>query len=264
MIDTIEYQSKTAQDMVRSGDDWMVVCDGHGTGTVIDHLRTLNWSNIVKDADPSSYLNDSIYELGDTTGDGSTLSMVKIKENGIDCVWLGDSQIRIYADEKEVWQSKNHNKDNPDEINTHMRRGGKISKSWSIQVLDPNTITMEPSYYFEFDKYERVAMTRALGHNKRYTPLVVRRFFPFNTHPNAKSWKVIVGSDGLWDMMCPADEPTLGSSSTGAADIGDLAQSRWHQEWNYKHPPPHKTTNPRERISSNRDDIGIAVWQKRT
>lgn len=170
MINTIEYQSETSQDMVRSGEDWMVVCDGHGTGTVIDHLRTLNWSNIVKDTDPSSYLNDSIYGLGDTTGDGSTLSMVRIKEDGIDCAWLGDSQIRIYADEKEVWRSKNHNKDNPDEIDAHLRRGGEISKCWSINVLDSKTITMEPSYYFEFGKCERIAMTRALGHNDMYTP----------------------------------------------------------------------------------------------
>ena len=47
MISDIELQSDTAQDMVRTGDNWMVVCDGHGSGRVINHLRTLDWEEVI-------------------------------------------------------------------------------------------------------------------------------------------------------------------------------------------------------------------------
>lgn len=262
MISEIELQSNTAQDMVRTGDDWMVVCDGHGGGKVVNLLRVLNWDVVVRHDDPSEFLNETVHTLGDTVGDGATFSMVRTTDDGIDCTWMGDSQIRLYADETEVWRSGNHNHENPDEVDRHLNRGGETSNSWTVKVLDKDTVTMEPSYYFEFDRQERLAMTRALGHNDLYMPQVERQFIAFSEFPGAKHWKVVVGTDGVWDMICEADDALLGSPEADAKTLGDLAVSRWNQRWDYKHPPPHTSISSGELIASQRDDVGVVVWQK--
>lgn len=259
-MNSVEIQSKSGQDMVRTGDKWIVVCDGHGIGKVIDFLRALDWDHIVLDDNPIEFLNDAVRTLGNTAGDGATFSMVRITDDGIDCMWLGDSQIRVYADGTELWRSRNHNQESDEEIERHVNQGGELIETFTVKVLDEDTITMEPSYYFEVDKREKLAMTRALGHNDSYMPQVDRHFISFSDLPQPSGWKIVVATDGLWDMICEADKLLLASPEATAVKLGDLADSRWKQEWNYKHPPPHTTVSLGERLSSNQDDVGIAVW----
>ena len=263
MIDSIEHQSNSAQDMVKTGNDWIVICDGHGKGSVIDYLRTVNWDDVVNYSNPIDFLNNNIRKLGDTTGDGSTLSIVRIDDKGINCAWIGDSQIRIYADREEIWRSSNHSRENIEESKNHLSRGGNIiNKTWAVKVLDANTITMERSQYYEFPGNPDVlAMSRALGHNEIYHPVTEFEYIPFSTALTAKHWKIVVGSDGLWDVICKEDNEILSSPEMKASDLGELALLRWNQEWNYKHPPPHTSCSSGERISNNIDDICIGVWQ---
>ena len=256
-MEHIELQTEKGQDMVRVGSNWMVVCDGHGKGKVIKHLRTLPWDELVMLPNPIATLNKSIRTLSDTYYDGATFSMVRLTDDGIECLWVGDSQIRVYADGKEVWRSTNHDRSNEGEIDRVLQEGGHISESWAMSVMDEQTITMEQSKYFDFDGRERLAVSRALGHNEQFMPVVEHHLIPFSE----ANWKVVVATDGVWDMTCQGDDAFLSSDDTGASDIADLAQDRWNQPWTYKHPMTICTCTHGERISSDQDDIGVAVWR---
>jgi serine/threonine protein phosphatase PrpC len=43
---------------------------------------------------------------------------------------------------------------------------------------------------------------------------------------------VIIGSDGLWDMICEEDTQFL-STCSSAEELCKFAEDRWKQEWNY-------------------------------
>jgi serine/threonine protein phosphatase PrpC len=255
MIQHAEIQSIRGQDMVRVGNSshpWIVVADGHGAGKTIDTLRKLDWETIMTHQNPVETANTAISALPDTYNDGATLSTVKFTKKGIDCAWIGDSQIRVYCDDQEIWRSSTHNGDGSEVL------GLQKQSTWKLSVIDKNCITMTPSYYFHRDGKEMVALTHTLGHNQAFCTIGEHHHIPFK---KKSKYKVVVASDGIWDMICDGDDSFLASAEQGAQEIANLAIHRWGQEWTYKHPPP-STHSSREFISNSRDDIAIATCVK--
>lgn len=265
MLQQIELQSVTAQDMVRVGreqgrGDWMVVADGHGNGRVIKTLRQIDWSNAMRRGEPFDVVRSAVSTLPDTRNDGATLTTVKIDAAGIHVAWMGDSQVRVYRDEVEVWQSPNHNAKEPNGLRT--------TPTWTMSVVDDKHITMRPSNYFVIGDMNKLAVNRALGHNGVLSSIPQTHTIDFRQSSTKQSgakqstkhrWKVVVATDGVWDMMCDQDTPFLASPDVGVDAIANLAARRWGQEWTYVHPPPEKRTS-QEFISDSRDDIGVAIW----
>ena len=85
-------------------------------------------------------------------------------------------------------------------------------------------------------------------------------FIPFDTALSPSLWRVVIATDGLWNMLYDGDDKILSASDTSAADLTALAMKRWGQLWNYICPVA-KTLVSNRPITS-RDDIAVAIFQK--
>ena len=277
----LETQVASKQDMVRTGkylspnttdvyNAWIVVADGHGVGNIIDTLKKADWNAIMESENTMALIYKMIGNVKNTICDGTTLSVVKITSEGIKCWWIGDSQIRIFRDKKSFWKSNNHNGENNKELTRIRNKCIQTEPAWSLSVLDEECLSMKRSHYFHHKingGIEKLAMSRVLGHNNEIYPFVESQFISFEKHKKY-SWKIVVASDGLWDVMCERDTPLLASPKTTAKSLTDLALNRWMQNWIYVEPT---NTRPlaaikmdkrqmKEKIQGGGDDIGIAVW----
>ena len=276
-------QSKNAQDFVATGQHasvkgsahdfhWMVVADGHGIapdgwGTVIDVFRIIPWATIVEKSTTAEEFNTAINGYLDgvnTNSNGSTLSIVKIFREYIDCYWAGDSQIRIYEDTKPIWESLGHNARNPQEmerISKFARKVG-INSTKDMKLLGPSTLTMEDSggKYFDYNFPNCINMTRSFGHQN-----ITEEFLEHKRiirDPN-RNYKVLAATDGLWDMTGDFDDAYLGSPHTTAKEICKRADDRWNQEWTFI--PLGKTIKDATKTrfaknTSDIDDVAVVTW----
>ena len=283
MCEALE-QSANAQDFVKTGRyydiensnghfDWMVIADGHGRpldgwGEVIDIFRAIPWSKVIHNKTVDDF-NECILGYLDgvnTNQNGSTLSIVKIFGDYIECFWIGDSQIRVYENNKSVFESVNHNAENENEMKRmrDMEKDGTLSirNTDDIKVLSSSIITMADniSKYFDFDFWNKINMTRSFGHNN-----VTKLFMEYeriDRNPYAK-YKVMAATDGFWDMTGKFDNLINSSEYTNAKFLSKIAKGRWEQKWTYI--PKGMTLNDAyktqfARNTSAIDDIGIATW----
>ena len=277
----LETQVSSKQDMVRTGkylspnttdvyNSWIVVADGHGVGNIINTFKKADWNAIMESENTMALIYKMVGSLKNTICDGTTLSVVKITPEGIKCWWIGDSQIRIFRDKKQYWKSNNHNSQNNEEMERIRKTNIKTEGSWTLSVLDEECLSMKRSHYFHHNidgGIEKLAMSRALGHNNGVYPFVDSQFITFEKDKKYL-WKIIVASDGLWDVVGEEDTLLLASQKTTAKSLTDLALNRWIQEWIYVEPfntlplSTIKKDNMRmkEKIQGCGDDIGIAVW----
>jgi serine/threonine protein phosphatase PrpC len=241
--------SQSGQDFVTSGRyghpcdplqsfSWIVLADGHGSNRVIDMIKGIDWSEFVKEKDVKQLNQRIIGVLKQkiTACSGSTLSIVKIYDDHFDCYYIGDSEIRIYENKQLVFMSPAHNHMNELEMERIKTiKGLEIQKNeLSMKIVDDKTITMykgEEKYY-QFSPLDKTNMTRTFGHDQRslefmeYTRVERNKESRFN-------YKVIVGSDGLWDMVSEQDDKFLNNPENNAEKIAEFAHSRWHQKWNF-------------------------------
>lgn len=276
-LEGLETQVANKQDMVRTGKHmvsgkyhaWMVVADGHGVGTIINAFKSADW-NVIMEGDNTMALIYKLIGSLNTDCDGATLSVVKITPLGIKSWWIGDSQIRIFNNHKLLWKSANHNSRNEKEMKRIRESGIKTEASWTLSVIDRECLGMKRSRYIHHvidGGVEKLAMTRVLGHNNGAHPFVESHFIPFNKCGN-DAWKVVVASDGLWDMVGECDGGFVASERATAATLTELALKRWLKEWIYVDPTnklpisviKRDPTIFREKIQGCGDDIGVAVW----
>ena len=110
----------------------------------------------------------------DFKNDGSTFNCEDLQKND-QCYWIGDSQIRIYDKETELFKSKNHNARNKKELNRLQNSNTEysINKVPSLCVVDPSTLTMKKYpqiHFFTNNNCEKMMVSRALGHNEKLFP----------------------------------------------------------------------------------------------
>ena len=217
---------------------WIVLADGHGSNTVIEIIRKIDWSEFVKEKDVNQ-LNKRINEVLKqelTTTSGSTLSIVKIYDDHFDCYYIGDSEIRIYKKKELVFMSPSHNHTNELELErVRAIPGLKIEKNeLSMKILDDKTITMYKGgeNYYCFSPMFRINMTRSFGHNQECSKFMEHTRVERNKESNV-DYKVIVGSDGLWDVVAEHDDKFLIDPENDATKIAEFAHERWHQDWNF-------------------------------
>lgn len=265
-------QNHKKQDMVRTGsynttnnmshcNSWMVVADGHGVGNVINVLNTLDWNDVMNNDEPIEYVKTLINSMEQTIRDGSTISIVKISNIGIRMWWIGDSQIRVYKNDEELWRSNNHNGENLKELQKTREKNLETELAWELSVLDNEHITLKPSnyiYHIVDGQKEKLALTRSLGHNGDVCQETETHFIPFD---NKSKWKIIAASDGFWDMMCLYDNSFLKDNDYGAEELCKIASQRWSKKWFYVDPRDRDNTKiVKQQIQGSHDDIGVAVW----
>jgi len=221
---------------------YIVVADGHGGNKTIFRLRQLNWASILSFDNFADLIFAEITALGNTSTDGATLTIIKIFDGPdahIDVYWAGDSSAKIYKDGQEIYRTNDHDINNSEEMERMKSRGINIKNCDKLCAKTSNVITQLHSAYFYFTEYDRINMTHSIGHNNVTGKFLSHDRIPIERSPDGKSpnekslYKVVVGSDGFWDMMCPDDIHFIAEQSNTASILGNLALTRWNKKWHF-------------------------------
>jgi serine/threonine protein phosphatase PrpC len=212
---------------------WCAVFDGHGSDQCIHFIRNIPidvMNSFISSDKPVEKLAEFINKnLVLFSTSGSTICLVKIYQNRIICINCGDSQAAIYKNGEFVLITEEHTFHNSKEKN---RLGNTViySPCYDIQMVDTNTLHSVYSEYIEWKSdCTKLACSQALGHDgvTGCAPdTVVIPITPGDT------FKVVLGSDGLWDMVIKNNTADLLQLySMDAADIMKQTTERWLQNW---------------------------------
>ena len=272
---------RAGQDEVYAGPEGVVVYDGHGKGRVIGKLRTLCQADVLGAQEPIKYLQSAVAEIpGATYNDGSTVSMIRPGQDRagayLEAFFLGDSGMRAYHGNKPLWHEEDgHSSAEQQYMLEAQRLGGLLLPSRRYaQVAAPDVLKDEHKCYLGLgvipgtEKMEQLAMTRALGHRREIDGQVVDSilrqdpgYHKIRLEPGEEEYRVVVASDGCWDMICKEDRDFFADPSTTASMIVELVEGRLRQKWRY-HAPCTPEPGPAEHVfpAAGHDDIGVAVW----
>ena len=273
-------QSFSAQDFILTGENhehkngeesfqWIVCADGHGSqlpyysNSVIALLRKYDWNDFMQCSTAEEFtttINDRLEEHN-TYLSGATLSIVKIYSDHFDCYWVGDSEIRIYKDDEEVFRMNPHNHTNEAELQRIEEMGIDIRPTQNMKLLSEDRITMvdEGNYYY-YTFSDGCNMTRSFGHNQGSKEFIEHVNVP---RDNDGKYKVIVASDGLWDITEDFDEAVLKNRENEAQQLVEFASNRWHQSWNYEREDDGvliSSITHFEPGTKQIDDVCVATW----
>ena len=227
---------------------WVMLNDGHGTDSCINFIRSIpteTKSQLICSADPVNVLASYIFESGCIKelkkhfpraekvweSSGATAVIVKCYSDRIECINSGDSQFIIFKDGELVRVSEEHNCSNEKEKERIVAMNGsiKFAPSVTIKVVSETELTNVYSEYVRFPDGNQLATTQALGHRSKtgYAP----NHHVFMLDPDS-SYRIIMGSDGLFDMTMMDNAVDIEFLKTKtAAEICDKASGRWLQEW---------------------------------
>jgi hypothetical protein len=215
--------------------NWIVVFDGHGSNDCIDFIRQIPLQDMIEfiiSENPienlSDYINKNI-ELDFSSG--STMCLIKIYLNRIICINCGDSQAAIYRNGELEFITEEHNYKNEKE---KLRLGNNVNylPSSNIKIEDINTLISVYSEYIEWkaENYTKLACSQCLGHNGITGCAPDTDIIPIT---QGDRFKVILGSDGLWDMVMKDNEEDISQLyEMDAEKIMNQTVERWLQPWN--------------------------------
>jgi len=242
------------------------VYDGHGEDDCIDCIRTTNTSEIITGAPhaPELALQMMLKKKKPFMpySSGATFSCVKIFDTYIDCRSTGDSEIWVFKNGQCIYKSPNHIWSNLDEQERikHIVQPIYCEKP---ELVSATAITLKKTACVKWNSCP-IAMhlvpTQSLGHRgiTGLQPAVKR--IEFDSDDDIR---VIIGSDGFWDMIMSTDDNEFLCSCLTAEELCKFAEDRWKQEWDFiadaKHP---------ENVEKNRfedfDDIAVGYYKKPT
>ena len=261
-------QARSKQDMAFSGEaqdksfNYVIVADNHGSLNnkfiLMNILNLIDWSTFLlnkkwKQLIIEKTCNDNTIKVG------TTLTIIKIYPDKFIVDWIGDSSGKIYNidEKKELWATKDHNYNNEEDIKNLMKNRFTIKNAWDIAVKDSSTLLSVKAKLFKKDD-EGQNMTRSLGHSGVFSTLMNFDSETIERNPE-KNYKVIAGTDGLWQMTCEEDLEFLCNKDNDALNISEFALSRWQQSWNWDNSKG-TITKDSKFPEHNVDDIGVAVW----
>lgn len=265
-----EKQMYKGQDFTASGygiDDatgehylWALLCDGHGSDTIIDRIREkvsgLNPEapdNFMNKASPIMALQEDLNKINlRTSSSGSTCINAKIFKNSCRIESSGDSFVFVLNKGAVIWKNKLHKWENKEE-QARLRQiyGSRVysQTSVSFKVLSHDCLCVDKPNYVMFPPYGTpLATSQALGHNNM-TGLAPDTFtFPLDP---TEEYTIIAFSDGVGDMLMEEEMASIFGMTV--PEILAFAEARWRQEWHsvYRErpenkSPPYKFTKPSE------------------
>jgi serine/threonine protein phosphatase PrpC len=275
----LNQSGSSKQDFVVSGETldfkWLVVADGHGKSIVINCFRAIDWAYVVNlpstGQQMADYICAEVDKLGNTSQSGATLTIVKIFPTHAEFYWAGDSTAKVYKNGRQIFQTKNHDLQNKDEVARVSAMGIKHKPCGFLTIKDEKTLVnlMDANAYFRFHSnfnfqyfMDEMNMTHAFGHNAASGKFLSKSIFEFT---ETAHWKIVVGSDGLWDMTCDSDIPFISNPNTTATNLGELAIKRWFKVWDKLLDKDGKVLlelglNGWKGLIGNGDDVSVAVW----
>jgi len=214
---------------------YAMITDGHGINDCINVLRGIskdNMSTILGEEDPVSALAEYVKkEVKTDRLSGSTMSLVKIFDDYIDCFNCGDSQMAVFKDGNLIYLSKEHNCKNKEEKERLLAMNPLIKFEYlnSFKLIGESKMVGSYCEYVVWPDGKRLACTQALGNQMRtgYAPECMTILIE-----SGSTYKVLIGSDGLWDMvMKDRTEEILRFSAMNADEAMAFVKNRWLQEW---------------------------------
>jgi serine/threonine protein phosphatase PrpC len=256
----LKNRPRKGQDFVASGITdhglhYLVIGDGHGGYKTCNLFRRIDWCKELSLPNFQKIIFEKVKDLGNTYMDGSTLTIVLVdsKNNHIDVYWAGDSTVVIYRDGCEIFRTTD------EEEMKKLSTGVIQTPCKHLIAITPDTLFHEKGTYFKFfgDNSYQLNMPRAIGHNGKTGQQFSNQRIPITEGQH----KIVVGSDGLWDMICKTETPFIVDPNTTATDLGVLAFTRWHKtDWNLMR----DLANPSIidtglSTANNVDDVSVAV-----
>ena len=242
--------------------DWSMCCDGHGTNSCIDAIRSIppkTMNKMIASREPVQQFAQYLLRTRSVSPgeqSGSTMCLVKCFSNRIVCINCGDSQTTVYKNGERVHITKVHNWSNADERTRVSNMRGRFTKSNSFELVTDQHMRQSYCEYANFICGLIISCTQALGHNSAsgYEPDVV--VIPYNSTDRLR---VVSGSDGIWDMVIENNvDDTNALRDLSCEQILDRYVNRWTQEWDMEDPA---TGNLERSIFGPReyDDVSVIV-----
>lgn len=260
---------------------WMIIIDGHGrhrvplppnTPDLVTWLKEYEWTTLIKTCtiamscktiDPIDIVIADIDKTyTSTAGIGATISIACVSPTDVQMWWRGDSLIKLYEDELLVASTYNFTiLDNCEKERLNLQGiKYKIEHNHQIKALNDTQMTMVYNPYYIFNPRtspirDKINMTQALGHDNvsgKYDNFLSYTFL------KGKNYKLVGGTDGLWDVMSDTANDLLWLSSqiTDAKQIVKKAVERWQQPWEYV---LQNVPSGTFQVLSDRDDVSAAT-----
>ena len=242
--------------------EYTMLNDGHGGNFCINYIRRMSpeeKSECIGSPDPIRSLVAKIDGSGCVPvyrSSGATAVILKCYTNRAEVITCGDSQAVIFKDGEVIHVTQEHNSTNQEErVRVTANDKYFFVQSSSVRLVSETEMEPVKAEYLSLPNGSLLACTQALGHNSitGYAPAS----FTFVYEQDA-SYKVVLASDGVFDMMIPGsknDMDVLGTKTS--QEICDWTVARWLQEWGYK---DHNGEWKTERYSRQHcDDVSVAV-----
>jgi len=243
------------------------VMDGHGSDSCINFIRRLpdtKIQEIMGNKCPITALQHLIGKenvVGFSESSGATMCLARVFSDHVECLNSGDSQAVVFKNGKVEFISEEHNTSNKKErsrLADEFRISGYLI-SRNIRMVAENKLEPLPSEYAEFKNGITLATTQALGHRNTTGIRPDRTVIEYG---QSDTIRVVVGSDGLFDMIIKGDDGSyleddlMEMHSMSCELIMKRAVDRWLHEWEVT------LSGVTSKFTYTRiecDDVGVAV-----
>jgi len=245
---------------------WVMLNDGHGSYSVIDFIKSIpldKMTELICGTDPvrdlARFIDDSGCLKGPGDSSGATAVILRLYEDHMECISVGDSQYMVFVDNKLQHVSVEHTGFNEAERLrlSELKRGVSFVTSGNIKVISETNMKQVWSWYATWPNNTMLACTQALGHSSKtgYAPDVQN--FPLVPGSN---FRFIMGSDGLFDMLVQTDtfQEIEFLTAKSCKEICELAIGRWKQKWSVL--DFSGNIQEVEFDSNGQDDVSVVVW----
>jgi serine/threonine protein phosphatase PrpC len=265
-------QMSSRQDYVCSGTgvdsetgesfEYTMLNDGHGGDFCINYIRRMSLeekAECIGSPDPIRALVAKIDGSGCVPmhrSSGATAVILKCYADRAQVITCGDSQAVIFKDGEVIHVTQEHNSTNQEErVRVTANDKYFFVPSSSVRLVSETEMELVKAEYLSLPNGSMLACTQALGHNSitGYAPTS----FTFVYEKDA-SYKVVLASDGVFDMMIPGSQNDMDVLGTKTSqEICDWTVARWLQEWGHNDHKGEWRTHRYER--SQCDDVSVAV-----
>ena len=232
-------------------------CDGNGNGILINVLRNLDWKIIIRNYQPMELVKNILLEQNHNDNDYISISIVKIYKSGFLFFLIGNSQIRLYKNNSTFWRSSNHYCENNYESIKKAKKNIDFKFFFKISVINHDKITAKNTRLFTFNNILQTPLTRSFGSNNIMNSNYQTHFIPIDSILT-NTWRIIVATDGFWDIISEDNTFFFSSKKTTAINLADYATNNWIKCWKYYDKKNNFLYN--SYISNSRDDISVAIW----
>jgi len=256
-----------------------IIADGHGDKIGFNYIRSIlqkNVATILEHQNPHLFIQDQIEALVQSSifasyaetkiidqleQSGSTFIRVKIYADRVECFSIGDSEIYVLKNGEIAYHNHIHVWENDAERTRLLNREDiqvRTKPCMRYNLVNPNTLIEAPCTQIFYTNDHLFVPSQCLGHDGITQFAPERQTIEYGPGDRIK---VILASDGLWDVFMPSHPEDFENMKTmNGEELADVAEMRWKQSWYIaKSPetPEDLFPDTSEYDSSSYDDIAV-------